>query len=87
MYWDKWIFYVDVSFYNIIKFYKNITQHIKLKNLSHHVGLQTSLLSDDTSNNAQVGGLLTVTAHEAGWDLIKSPDQVRVCVSCNRVEN
>jgi hypothetical protein len=42
MCWDYRILYVHVSFYNITKFFKNITLHIKLKNPSHHAGLQTS---------------------------------------------
>jgi hypothetical protein len=36
------IIYVNVSFYDTIKFFKNITLHIKLKNLLHRAGLQTS---------------------------------------------
>jgi hypothetical protein len=36
------ILYVDIFFYNIINFLKNITLHIKLKNPAH-VGLQTSI--------------------------------------------
>jgi hypothetical protein len=42
MCWDYQIIYVDVSFHNIIKIFKNIILHIKLKNSSYRTGLQTS---------------------------------------------
>jgi hypothetical protein len=32
MCWNYWILYIDISFYNTTKFFKNITLHIKLKN-------------------------------------------------------
>jgi hypothetical protein len=51
-------------------------------------GLMTSSGgSDDTSNNARAGRPTPATAHEVGCGPSKSPDQVRICVSCNRVEN
>jgi hypothetical protein len=42
MCWDYQILYVDFSFHNTTKFFKNITLHIKLENPPHRVGLQTS---------------------------------------------
>jgi hypothetical protein len=45
------------------------------------------LFSDDTSNTARAGGPLSTMANEVGCDPSKSPDRVRVCVSCNRVRN
>jgi hypothetical protein len=41
---DYRILYVDVSFHNTTKFFKNITLHIKLKNPPHRAGLQTSII-------------------------------------------
>jgi hypothetical protein len=43
------VLYVDVSFYNTTKFFKNITLHIKLKYLLHRTGLQTSYFCNDAT--------------------------------------
>jgi hypothetical protein len=52
------------------------------------LGLMTSSGgSDDTSNKARAGRPTPAMAHEVGCGPSKSPDQVRICVSCNRVEN
>jgi hypothetical protein len=42
---DYQILYIDISFHNIIKFFKNIIIHIKSKNPLHHAGLQLVMLS------------------------------------------
>jgi hypothetical protein len=46
-----------------------------------------SFACDDTSNTARAGGPLSAMTQEGGCDPSKSPDQVRVCESCNRVRN
>jgi hypothetical protein len=51
MCWDYRILYVDISFYNITKFFKNIILHIELKNSSHRAGLQTSCTYSHVSNS------------------------------------
>jgi hypothetical protein len=40
----KLVLYIDISFHNTTKFFKNITLHIKLKNLSHRTELQNSFI-------------------------------------------
>jgi hypothetical protein len=51
-------------------------------------GLTTcSRASDDTSNTARARGPLGAMAHEARYGPSKSPDRVRVSVSCNKVTN
>jgi hypothetical protein len=42
--------------------------------------------NDNTSNTARAEGLLSATAQEVGYDISKSLNRVRVCVTCNRVK-
>jgi hypothetical protein len=57
-------------------------RELKLSGLTAYSGA-----SDNTITIPRVRDPLVVIAHEAGCGLSKSPDQVHVCVSCNKVGN